>query len=317
LGGAIVQGLAWQWIFWINLPVALAVAGLALVKVPESKVAHAPLDLLGSTLMTAALLGLVWGLVHGNRAGWGSAEVLASLGAGVALGAAFVASQRSNAWHAMVPPRLFRSPVLAVGLAVSLLLTASLYGTLFFMAQFFQVTRAMSPRAAGASMLPWTATLFLVAPVAGAMVTRVGARALVVAGLAMQAAGMVWLAALVRADAAYAQWVLPLMVAGAGISMAMPAVQSAVLAEVEPADLGKAAGLFNTLRQLGGVAGVALVVAVFARMGGYASAQDFSAGVMAVLLVSGALSLAGALAGLRLRGRHTDVSVVAFKGAKS
>jgi len=254
--------------------------------------------------------------VHGNRAGWGSAEVLASLGAGVVLGAAFMASQRSNAWHAMVPPRLFRSPVLAVGLAVSLLLTASLFGTLFFMAQFFQVSRAMSPLAAGASMLPWTATLFLVAPVAGAMVTRIGERTLAVAGLAVQAAGMLWLAALVRADAAYVQWVVPLMIAGAGISMAMPAVQSAVLAEVEPADIGKAAGLFNTLRQLGGVFGVALVVAVFTRAGGYASPQEFSTGFMAVLLVSAALSLAGAAAGLRLRGRRADASIVNFKGAK-
>lgn len=317
LGGAIVQGLAWQWIFWINLPVALAAAWLTLVKIPESKAAQAPLDLSGSTLMTASLLGLVWGLTHGNRAGWGSAEVLASLGTGAVLGAAFVVWQRSNAAHAMVPPRLFRSPVLAAGLAASSLLTASLFGTLFFMAQFFQANRGLSPLAAGASMLPWTATLFLVAPVAGSMVARVGERTLVVAGLATQTAGMVWLAALVRADAAYPQWVLPLMLAGAGISMAMPAVQSAVLAEVAPADIGKAAGLFNTLRQLGGVFGVALVVAVFTRVGGFAIPQAFGAGFMAVLLVSAALSLAGAVVGLRLRARRTDVSIGKFTGAKS
>src|SRR4030095_16925492 len=121
LGGAIVHGLAWQWIFCLNLPVALLVAWLMWLKVPEGKVAAAPLDLLGAVLMTASLLGLVWGLVHGNRIGWGSAEVLASLGAGGVLGAAFVASQRSRAWDAMIPPRLFRSAVLAVGLTISLL----------------------------------------------------------------------------------------------------------------------------------------------------------------------------------------------------
>jgi EmrB/QacA subfamily drug resistance transporter len=312
LGGAIVHGLAWQWIFWINLPVALVVAWLVLLKAPEGRSASAPLDLLGAVLMTASLLGLVWGLVHGNQAGWGSAEVLASLGAGVAFGGAFVASQRSRAWDAMIPPRLFRSPVLAAGLAVSLLLTASLFGTLFF-----QVTRGLSPLAAGASMLPWTATLFLVAPVAGSMVRRLGERTLVVAGLALQAVGMVWLAALVRSDAAYLQWVIPLMVAGGGISMAMPAVQSAVLGEVEPPDMGKAAGLFNTLRQLGGVVGVALVVAVFTRVGGYASPQQFSAGFTAVLGISAALSLAGAAVGLRLRGRARQGKTAAMQGVNS
>ena len=167
--------------------------------------------------MSASLLGLVWGLVHGNRVGWGSTEVVASLAGGVVLGAVFVASQRARSRDVMIPPRLFRSPVLAMGLTVAFLLTASLFGTRFFMAQFFQVTRGLSPWAAGASMLPWTATLFLVAPVAGGMVARVGERTLVVAGLGLQAAGMVWLAALVRADAAYLQWIVPLMVAGAGI----------------------------------------------------------------------------------------------------
>jgi len=315
LGGAIVHGLAWQWIFWINLPVALVVAWLVWLKVPEGMGASTRLDLLGAVLMTAALLGLVWGLVQGNRVGWGSAEVLASLGAGLVLGAAFVASQRLHAWDAMVPPRLFRSPVLAAGLTVALLLTASLFGTLFFMAQFFQVARGLSPLAAGASMLPWTATLFLVAPVAGAMVARAGERKLVVAGLGLQAAGMVWLIALVRSEAGYLMWVVPLMLAGGGISMAMPAVQSAVLGAVEPADIGKAAGLFNTLRQLGGVLGVALTVAVFVRVGGYDSAQHFSAGFAAALGVSAALSLAGAVAGLRLRGRRwREASASQIKG---
>ncbi len=304
LGGAIVHALAWQWIFWVNLPVALVVAWLTRVRVAEGKAASASLDWPGAVLMTASLLGLVWGLVHGNRTGWGSGELLGSIAASAVLGAAFVASQRLRAWDAMIPPRLFRSPALGAGLAVSLLLMAPVFGTLFFMAQFFQVTRGLSPLAAGASMLPWTATLFLVAPVAGAMITRIGERTLVVAGLTLQAAGMVWLAALARSDAAYLLWVTPLMLAGAGASMAMPAVQIAVLGAVEPADIGKASGLFNALRQLGGVFGVALAVAVFTRMGGYASAQQFSAGFSAALQVCASLSLAGAALGLRLRGKR-------------
>jgi EmrB/QacA subfamily drug resistance transporter len=303
LGGAIVHGLAWQWIFWVNLPVAIVVAWLVRAKVPEGKGAAAPLDIAGVVSMTLSLVPIVWGLVHGNQAGWTSPEVIGALGLGIVVGFVFIALQRLGARDAMIPPRLFRSPVLGAGLIVALLLSASLLGTLFFMAQFFQVTRGATPLTAGASMLPWTATLFIVAPVAGTMVRRVGERALVVTGLALQAGGMVWLSMLARGEAAYIAWVLPLMIAGAGISMAMPAAQSAVLGAVEPQDIGKAAGLFNTLRQLGGVLGVAVTVAVFVRVGGYASAHEFSNGFAAALLTSALLSLAGAAMGLGLRGR--------------
>jgi len=303
LGGAIVHGLAWQWIFWVNLPVAIVVAWLVRAKVPEGKGAAAPLDIAGVVLMTLSLVPIVWGLVQGNQAGWTSLEVIGALGLGIVVGFVFIASQRLRARDAMIPPRLFRSPVLGAGLIVALLLSASLLGTLFFMAQFFQVTRGATPLSAGASMLPWTATLFIVAPVAGTLVRRVGERALVVTGLALQAGGMVWLSMLARGEVAYIAWVLPLMIAGAGISMAMPAAQSAVLGAVEPQDIGKAAGLFNTLRQLGGVLGVAVTVAVFVRVGGYASAHEFSNGFAAALLTSALLSLAGAAMGLRLRGR--------------
>jgi hypothetical protein len=129
---------------------------------------------------------------------------------------------------------------------------------------------------------------------------------------------MVWLSWLARADAAYIAWVLPLAIAGAGISMAMPAAQSAVLGAVEPADIGKASGLFNTLRQLGGVLGVAITVAVFVRAGGYASAREFGGGFSAALITCALLSLAGAAMGLRLRGRVAPQPVATdIKGAKA
>jgi EmrB/QacA subfamily drug resistance transporter len=318
MGGAIVHGLAWQWIFWINLPVAIAVAWLVRAKVPEGMGPPARLDIQGAAFMTLSLVPLVWGLVHGNQAGWTSPDVLGALGAAVVFGLVFIASQRLRTGDAMIPPRLFRSPVLSAGLAVALLLSASLLGTLFFMAQFFQVTRGASPLIAGASMLPWTATLFIVAPIAGAMVRRVGERPLVVMGLTLQAGGMVWLSLLARGDAAYIAWVLPLAIAGAGISMAMPAAQSAVLGAVEPQDVGKAAGLFNTLRQLGGVLGVALTVAVFVRTGGYASAHEFGKGFAAALVTSALLSLAGAAMGLGLRGRPAPLPATTnVEGAKA
>jgi len=304
IGGAIVHGLAWQWIFWVNLPVALVVAWLVRVKVPEGRSAQAPLDLRGVVLLTASLVPLVWGLVHGSSVGWTSPPVFAALAGGILLGVGFMASQRMNTHGAMVPPRLFRSPVLGAGLAVALLLSAALFGTLFFMAQYFQVVRGASPLMAGASMLPWTATLFIVAPIAGAMVRRVGERPLVAAGLVLQAAGMAWLSWLARTGGSYLAWMLPLAIAGAGLSMAMPAAQSAVLGAVDPPDIGKVSGLFNALRQLGGLLGVALTATVFVRVGGYASAQAFSNGFAAALWTSALLSLAGAAVGMRLRGRQ-------------
>ena len=296
---------------------ALVVGALVLAKVPEGKAASAGLDVPGAVLMAVSLLGLVWGLARGNRDGWGSTQVLVSLAAGVVVGAMFVASQRMRAWDAMVPPRLFRSPVLAAGLGAAFLMTAALMGTLFFMAQFFQVAWHLSPPSAGACMLPWTATLFLVAPVAGAVVRRVGERALAVTGLGFQAVGLAWLAVLVRADAEYWLWVAPLVMAGGGLSMAIPAVQSAVLGAVEPSDMGKASGLFNTLRQLGGVFGVALVVAVFTHVGGYASPAEFGAGFTVTLMVTAALSLAGAAVGLRLKPREVPSNTAAVQGVNS
>jgi EmrB/QacA subfamily drug resistance transporter len=318
VGGAVVHGLAWQWIFWINVPFALAVAWLVLFRIPESKGAGGALDVLGVVLMTASLLGLVWGLVHGNQAGWTSAQVVTSLGGGVMLGALFIGWQRRWA-DAMIPPRLFRTPVFAAGLAVCFLMTAALFGTLFFIAQFFQFAQGKSPLDAGVAMLPWTATLFLVAPVAGSMVARIGERALVAIGLALQGAGMLWLSTMTQPGAAYASWVVPMVLAGGGISMAMPAVQSAVLAEAEPRDIGKASGLFNTLRQLGGVFGVALAVAVFMRVGGYAGPREFGTGFAAALQLCAVFSLAGAALGLRLRGprgRARTMTSSNFEGAK-
>jgi EmrB/QacA subfamily drug resistance transporter len=303
VGGALVHGLGWQWIFWINLPVALMAAWLVRAKVPESRTAANPLDVRGAALMAASMLGLVWGLVRVNHAGWGSVEVQASLGAGAILGLAFLLSQRLRGADAMVPPRLFRAPVLTAGLAVAMLLTASLFGALFFMAQYFQVARGLSPLAAGANMLPWTATLFVVAPIAGAMVRRFGERPLVVSGLTLQAVGLVWLAAVAHGEPSGATWTLPLVLAGGGLSMATPAALSAVLGAVEPADIGKASGLYNTLRQLGGVVGVAVTVTVFLSYGGYGNVHEFTAGFAAVLATCALFSLAGAAAGLCLRAR--------------
>jgi EmrB/QacA subfamily drug resistance transporter len=302
VGGAIAGGLAWQWIFWLNLPIGLVAIPFVLRRMPESFGADSSIDVPGLVLVTGAALGVVWGLVRGNAAGWGSAEVVASLALGAVLAGAFVAWEL-RASEPMLPMRLFRSRGFASGNAASFFLFASLNGAVFFMAQFLQVALGHGPLAAGLLLLPWTATLFVVAPIAGGRVNRVGERPLIAGGLLLQAIGMAWIALVADPGVAYGELVPGLVTAGCGVSMAMPATQSLVIGAVAARDIGKASGAFAGLRQLGGVFGIAVAVAVFAGAGGYASAQSFSDGFVPALAVAATLSLAGALAALALPGR--------------
>jgi MFS family permease len=221
-------------------------------------------------------------------------------------------------WRArepMVPMRFFRSRAFAAGNAAGFFLFATVYGALFFMAQFLQTAQGHGPLAAGLRMLPWTATLFVVAPVAGALVNRLGERPLIAGGLLLQAMGMAWIALIAAPDLAYFELVAPLIVAGAGVSMAMPACQNAVLSAVAPTEIGKASGTFNMLRFLGGVFGIAILVAVFGAAGSFASPHAFSAGFAAAIGVCAALSLGGAVAGMGLSGRREAALALAKTNA--
>jgi MFS family permease len=255
-------------------------------------------------LATLGALGLVWGLVRGNSEGWGSLEVIGSLVAGALLVVAFVAWEL-RAREPMLPMRLFRSRSFSAGNAASFLLTASLFGAVFFMAQYLQTALGYGPLGTGLRMLPWTVTLSLCAPLAGALVDRIGARPFVIAGLFLQSAGMGWIALIAEPSLAYGRLIAPLILAGCGVSMAIPAVQAAVVSSVAPEAIGKAAGVNSTMRQLGGVFGIAILVAVFASAGGYASAQAFSDGFAPAIGVSSGLSLAGALVATALPRRRT------------
>jgi EmrB/QacA subfamily drug resistance transporter len=297
LGGVLAEGIAWQWIFWINIPIGLVAIPLARSRIPESFGPATAVDIPGVVLVTGAALGLVWGLMRGNNAGWTSPEVAAALVAGFLLAVAFVAWElRASA--PMLPMRLFRSRAFSSGNAASFLYSASLYGTVFFMAQFLQTALGYGPFGAGLRLLPWTATLFVFAPIAGTLVNRVGERSLIVFGLILQAIGMAWIAVIAAPDVAYATLVAPLIIAGAGVSVAMPAAQNAVLSSVAQTEIGKASGTFNMLRFLGGVSGIAIAVAGFAGNGNFGSPQAFSAGFAPAIGIAAVLSLLGAVAGM-------------------
>jgi MFS family permease len=204
----------------------------------------------------------------------------------------------------MIPMRMFASRSFAAGVGASLLFYAAMYGVLFLLPQFLQVTLGFGPLGAGLRLLPWTSTLFLTAPIAGAVVHRFGERPLVVTGLLMQAAGLGWIAMVAAPGVAYSALVAPLILAGVGVSMAMPAAQNAILSSVAVTEMGKASGVFNMGRFLGGMFGIAALVAVFCSNGGVDSAARFSSGFAAAMMVASALSLAGALAGLGLPARQ-------------
>jgi EmrB/QacA subfamily drug resistance transporter len=305
IGGAIAQGIAWRWIFWINLPIGLIAIPLILLRIRESAAQAPPreLDLRGLVLVTGAACGLVCGLMRANRVGWSSPETIATLAAGLILTLGFIAwERRANA--PMMPMRFFRARAFASGNAASLLFYAAMYGTLFLLPQFLQSAQGHGPLGAGLRLLPWTATLFVVAPIAGALVNRIGERALIVGGLLLQAAGMAWVALIVAPALPDAALAVPLMIAGAGVSMAMPAAQNAVFGAVAPSEIGKASGMFNMLRFLGGAFGVAILVAGFAATGSLASPAAFGAGFTTAIEIAAVLSLAAAVAAMWLPGRR-------------
>jgi EmrB/QacA subfamily drug resistance transporter len=310
VGGAVTQGLAWQWVFWINVPIGLAAIPLVLTRMRESYGPRARIDSLGLVLISGAALGVVWGLMRGNSAGWGSLEVVGTLIAGAVLTIAFLAWERRAA-QPMLPLRLFASRGFSAGNAANFLLSACLFSAVFFMAQFQQTALGQGPLDSGLRLLPWTATLFVVAPIAGSLVGRVGERPLVVLGLLLQAAGMGWIALVAKPGMAYVEMVAPLAIAGAGISMAIPAVQNAVMNAVSPGDLGQASGLSMASRQLGGVFGVAIGAAVFTGAGSYVSAAAFGDGFGPALGVAAAFSLLGAATAAALPARRRIKTTVA------
>ncbi len=203
----------------------------------------------------------------------------------------------------MLPMRFFRSRAFSSGNAGVFFLFASLFGAVFFLAQFLQTGLGHGPLAAGLLLAPWTGTLFVVAPIAGALADRIGERPLLVGGLALQAIGMAWIALIAEPGLAYGELIAPLIVAGVGASMAIPPAASSVVGAVAQEEVGKAAGANSMLRELGGVFGIAILVAVFAGAGSYASAEAFSDGFAPAIAVSAALSLAGAIAAIGVPGR--------------
>jgi len=300
IGGAITQGLSWHWIFWVNVPVGIVAAIGARLRLAESRGPAARLDVPALILVSGGVGVLIYGLVEGGQAGWGSGPNVAGLAGGAVLLLGFVWREASAA-EPMIPLGLFRRGAFSAAVGTQFLMAASIFSAAFLISQFFQLGLGDSPLGTGLRFLPWTATPLLVAPVAGALSDRIGARALIVTGLIMQGAGFGWLVWLAGHGAGYGSYVVPFLLAGTGISMALPCVTAAGLNAVPAALLGKAAGTLNTMQQFGAVFGIAIATAVFNSSGSLAGAAAVSSGYRPALTAAAALSVLGALAALGIR----------------
>ncbi|HET8948999.1 MAG TPA: MFS transporter, partial [Solirubrobacteraceae bacterium] len=307
VGGAVVDGISWHWIFWINVPIGIALVPLAIAFLSESHGPAKHLDLPGLALGGLGLLGVVYGIVRGNELGWTSTEILGSLIAGVVLVAAFVAWEL-RAPHPMLPMRFFRSRTFAAANGVGFVMSFGVFGSIFLLAPFLQVTQGLSPLEAGIRTLPWTAMPMLIAPWAGILSDRIGSRPLMATGLALQAGALAWLASISVPDVAYSSLVIPFAMAGAGMALVFAPSANAVLGSVDQRSAGQASGATNAIRELGGVMGIAVLASVFSAHGSYASPQAYTDGMVSAVWVGAAVLAAGALVALlipRVAGRAT------------
>jgi EmrB/QacA subfamily drug resistance transporter len=296
VGGAIVQGISWQWIFWLNVPFGLLLIPLALVRLQETHGSNHRLDLPGLALSGAGLFAIVWGLVRGNEAGWASIEIVSSLAAGLVVLALFVLWElRTEA--PMLPMRFFRNVTFTAANVASLFMFFGMFGSIFLLAQYFQTVQGASPLQSGLRILPWTAMPIFIAPIAGLLSDKIGGRPIMAAGLALQATGLAWIAAILTPTLPYSSIVVPFALSGIGMAMYFAPVANVVLSSVRPEEEGQASGANNAIRELGGVFGVAVLASIFSHYGGYQTGTAFVHGVTPALYVgAGIVALAAAAA---------------------
>jgi EmrB/QacA subfamily drug resistance transporter len=301
VGGAVVEGISWHWVFWLNVPVGLLLLPLA-TQLRESYGPDKALDVPGVVLGGLGLLGIVWGLVNGNSDGWASTQIVSALVAGAGLLAAFVAWEL-RATEPMLPMRFFRDRAFSAANGASLFMYFGMFGSIFLLTQFFQTAQGYSPLEAGLRVLPWTAMPMVVAPIAGALSDRIGGGRIMATGLFLQAAGLAWIAAVTTGDVAYTSLVGPFIVSGIGMGMFFAPVANVVLSAVRPVEEGKASGANNAIREVGGVFGVAVLASLFSHYGGYESPERFSDGLVVATWVGAAVVAGGALLALLIPPR--------------
>jgi len=313
VGGGVVQAVGWHWIFWVNLPIGLAILPVAVFRFRESHGGHPRLDVNGLVLATVGVFAITWAIIRTDAHAWGSVAVVAPLVLGAAvLGAFLLWEQRTP--QPMLSLALFRCASFSAANGIGFCLFASLFGALFLMSQFFQIAQGRTPLATGAGLLVWSAWGFFVAPAAARAAGRYGNRPFMLAGLTLQAIGLGSLALIADTQTSYLELVPMLALSGIGSSMVFSTVAGEVMTSVDPAQIGIASGTNNALRELGGVFGVAVLATVFNRPGVYSSPDTFVSGFHSALWVAVAFAAVGvALTGFLETKKHrvSEVSIEA------
>ncbi|MFP3988561.1 MFS transporter [Streptomyces sp. E11-3] len=310
VGGALTEHISWQWIFWLNVPIGLALLPFARLRLTESFVPNARLDIPGTLLVSGGLFGIVYALVSAVSHGWTSVPVLTGLIVGGALTGGFIHHGIRHK-NPMVPMRLFRNRAFAAVNAASLLMFLGMFGSIFLLSQALQMVLGYSPTEAGLRMLPWTAMPIVVAPLAGKLSDRIGGRPVVAAGLFLQALGLGWYAVIAAPGMSYAAQLPALIISGIGMALYFAPAASLVMASVRPAEQGIASGAANSLREVGGTLGVAVLAAVFSARGGYETHQEFADGLTAALWLGAAVVAVAGVAALLIPARGTAAPVAA------
>ncbi len=293
VGGAVIQGINWHWIFWLNVPIGLVMLPLARRWLRESRGPYDALDLPGLALEATGAFGIVFGLVRAQSLGWTSTTVLGSMIGGAVLLAGFVVRERRTS-QPMLPMSFFAKRSFAVTNVASLSMYFGMFGSIFFLSQFMQNVLGNTPLQAGLKLLAWTGATLVVAPLAGVFSQRLGSRLFMGAGLALQAGALAWLSTMLSTHVPYSHMILPFVMAGSGMALVFAPSANAVLASVRPEQAGQASGANNAIREVGGVLGVAVLASVFTSAGGYASRQAFIAGLRPALWVGVAVLGVGA-----------------------
>jgi EmrB/QacA subfamily drug resistance transporter len=309
VGGVVTQSIDWHWIFWINVPIGVVAVLLGVRLLPESYGARERLDLVGVGLITAGVASVVWALSRASNVGWSSTEVVGTLVAGAALLVVFVAWE-SSVREPMVPPALFAARDFAIGNITTFLMSGAIFAGGLLVTEEFQLARHYSPVGAGLHLLPFFATPMLVSPLAGALSDRIGRRPIIVVGLGLLTAGFVWVAWRGSLRTSWIELVIALLIAGVGISMALPTVPTAVLSAVRAQDMGKASGINYMAQRFGAVFGVAIGSTVFATYGGLASPAAVTAGFKPALWACAVFAGLAALTGMAMSARRRSVTNV-------
>lgn len=305
IGGGLTEHISWHWIFWLNVPLGLALIPLARLRLNESTAPNARLDPRGTALISLGLFGIVYALVNAAAKGWTSGPVLAGLIGGVALVAAFI-RHGAVAEHAMLPTRLFRSRQFSAINAASTLMFIGMFGSIFLLSQFLQNVIGYGPTEAGLRMLPWTGMPMIVAPIAGYLSDRIGGRPVVAAGLALQAIGLGWFATIISPDVSYLAQLPALIISGTGMALFVAPATALVMSSVRGAEQGIASGANNALREVGGALGIAVLGSIFSAQGGYGSADAFVDGLVPALWVGAAILGAATVAAVLIPRRTSS-----------